>query len=37
MTEPGEDNLNFTMAWVRRHDKYNNGELVDLHAKGTPG
>jgi predicted dithiol-disulfide oxidoreductase (DUF899 family) len=30
-----EDGLKFTMAWVRHHDKYNDGELVDLHVNGT--
>jgi predicted dithiol-disulfide oxidoreductase (DUF899 family) len=25
-----EDGLKFTMAWVRHHDKYMDGELVDL-------
>jgi predicted dithiol-disulfide oxidoreductase (DUF899 family) len=25
-----EDSLKFTMAWVRHHDKYVDGELVDL-------
>ena len=24
-----EDNLNFTMAWVRHHDKYSDGYAVD--------
>jgi predicted dithiol-disulfide oxidoreductase (DUF899 family) len=28
-----EDGLKFTMAWVRHHDKYIDGELVDLEAK----
>ena len=32
MTPKGrdEDGLKFTMAWVRHHDKYMDGELVDL-------
>jgi predicted dithiol-disulfide oxidoreductase (DUF899 family) len=25
-----EDGLKFTMAWIRHHDKYIDGELVDL-------
>jgi len=28
--------LKFTMAWVRHHDKYAEGELVDLTASYTP-
>lgn len=30
-----QDALKFTMAWVRHHDKYDDGELVDLEAKET--
>ena len=26
-----EDNLNFTMAWVRHHDKYSDGYVVDAN------
>jgi hypothetical protein len=25
-----EEGLKFSMAWVRHHDKYGDGELVDL-------
>jgi predicted dithiol-disulfide oxidoreductase (DUF899 family) len=31
-----EDQLKFTMAWVRHHDKYIDGELVDLNQTYTP-
>jgi predicted dithiol-disulfide oxidoreductase (DUF899 family) len=31
-----EDGLKFTMAWVRHHDKYVNGELVDLAKTYAP-
>ena len=38
MTPKGrdEESLKFTMAWVRHHDKYVDGELVDLAKTYTP-
>ena len=31
-----EDGFNFTMAWVRHHDRYVDGELVDLAKTYSP-
>ena len=31
-----EDNLKFTMSWVRHHDKYEDGQVADPQATYVP-